>query len=100
MARFEISADYLTKTLVDLLNTPSPTGDTEYAVSFVQQELDHMGVATRITTKGALVATLDGLKDDKPRALTAHVDTLGAVVAQIKSNGRLRLAAIGGLMWS
>ena len=100
MARFEISTEYLTKTLVDLLNTPSPTGDTEYAIGFVQQELDYMGVATQRTTKGALIATLDGLKSDQPRAMTAHVDTLGAIVAQVKSSGRLRLSAIGGLMWS
>ncbi len=99
MARFEISTEYLTKTLVDLLNTPSPTGDTEYAVSFVQQELDYMGVQTRLTTKGALIATLDGLKSDRPRAMTAHVDTLGAIVAQVKGSGRLRLSPIGGLMW-
>ncbi|HTQ08451.1 MAG TPA: M42 family metallopeptidase [Fimbriimonadaceae bacterium] len=99
MARFEISTEYLTKTLVDLLNTPSPTGDTDYAVSFVQQELEFLGVPTRITTKGALIATLEGHKSDAPRALTAHVDTLGAIVAQIKPNGRLRLSAIGGLMW-
>jgi putative aminopeptidase FrvX len=99
VARFEISTEYLTKTLVDLLNTPSPTGDTEYAVAFVQQELDYMGVQTRRTTKGALIATLDGLKNDSPRGITAHVDTLGAIVAQVKSNGRLRLSAIGGLMW-
>lgn len=99
MARFEISTEYLTKTLVDLLNTPSPTGDTEYAISFVQQELDYMGVTTQITRKGALLATLEGLRSDSHRCLTAHVDTLGAVVAQIKGNGRLRLSAIGGLMW-
>ncbi len=99
MARFEISAEYLTKTLVDLLNTPSPTGDTEYAISFVQQELEYMGVPTQITTKGALIATIKGLRSDRPRALTAHVDTLGAIVAQVKSSGRLRLSPIGGLMW-
>lgn len=99
MARFEISTEYLTKTLVDLLNTPSPTGDTEYAVSFVQQELEYMGVTTQLTTKGALIATLDGLKSDQPRAMTAHVDTLGAIVSQVKSNGRLKLSPIGALMW-
>ena len=99
MALFEISLDYLTRTLVDLLNTPSPTGDTEYAISFVEGELMAMGVPTERTTKGALLAHLEGLRSDKPRALTAHVDTLGAMVAEIKPNGRLRLAALGGLMW-
>lgn len=99
MARFEISTDYLTKTLVDLLNTPSPTGDTEYAISFVQQELEYMNVPTHLTTKGALIADLDGLKANAPRALTAHVDTLGAMVRGIKSSGRLKLSPIGGVMW-
>jgi putative aminopeptidase FrvX len=99
LARFEISTDYLVKTLVDLLNTPSPTGDTEWAVSFVQQELEAMGVATRRTLKGALIAELEGLKDDQPRALSAHIDTLGAMVAEVKKNGRLRLTALNGLMW-
>ncbi len=99
MARFEISTEYLTKTLVDLLNTPSPTGDTEYAIGSVQQELDYMGVKATITTKGALIATLDGLKSDRPRAMTAHVDTLGAMVVGIKPNGRLKLAALNGVCW-
>ena len=39
MARFEIDREYLVKTLIDLLNTPSPTGDTDWAISFVEQEL-------------------------------------------------------------
>lgn len=99
MARFEISTDYLTKTLVDLLNTPSPTGDTEYAVSFVQGELESMGVSTVRTKKGALLATIEGMRDDSPRGISAHVDTLGAVVAEIKSGGRLRLSALNGIMW-
>ena len=34
-----------------------------------------------------------------PIALTAHVDTLGAVVKEIKRNGRLRLSRIGGIQW-
>jgi putative aminopeptidase FrvX len=34
-----------------------------------------------------------------PVALTAHVDTLGAVVKEIKSNGRLKLSRIGGVEW-
>lgn len=99
MALFEISTDYLKRVLVDLLNTPSPTGDTEYAVSFVQGELESMGVPTERTVKGALLAHLDGLRDDRPRALTAHVDTLGAMVAEVKPSGRLRLKALNGLMW-
>src|SRR5580704_6196148 len=99
LARFEISTDYLVQTLVDLLNTPSPTGDADYAISFVQGELEAMGVRTERTIKGALLAHLEGHRADKPRAITAHVDTLGAMVRQIKPNGRLKLAALNGLNW-
>lgn len=99
VAVFQISAEYLRSVLVDLLNTPSPTGDTEYAVSFVQGELESMGVHTSRTIKGALLAHLDGHSDTAPRAISAHIDTLGAMVAEIKPNGRLRLKALNGLMW-
>lgn len=99
MARFEISTDYLLRFLTDLLETPSPTGDTEYAIGLVEGELAAIGVATERTPKGALLAHLPGLQDDAPRALTAHVDTLGAIVKRIKPSGRLQLSALNGLMW-
>ena len=99
MPRFQISTEYLTRILLDLLNTPSPTGDTDWAISFVEQELASLGVNATRTLKGALVATIHGLRDEQPRALTAHVDTLGAMVATIKPNGRLQLTALGGVMW-
>lgn len=99
MARFEISTDYLVRFLKDLLETPSPTGDTEYAIGFVEGELAAIGVATERTAKGALLAHLPGLREDAPRALTAHIDTLGAMIRRIKPNGRLQLTALNGLMW-
>lgn len=99
MASVEISTPYLLQVLEDLINTPSPTGDTEWATSFVQGELEGMGVTTSNTLKGALIAEFQGLRDSRPRALTAHIDTLGAIVAEIKSNGRLRMSALNGVCW-
>lgn len=99
MARFEISTDFLRRFLTDLLETPSPTGDTEYAVSLVEGELGGMGIVAERTRKGALVTRLEGFERDKPRAVAAHVDTLGAIVARIKPNGRLQLSALNGLNW-
>jgi putative aminopeptidase FrvX len=99
MTRFEIDKEYLKRVLIDLLNTPSPTGDTEWAISMVENEFQDMGIATRRTVKGALIAEIQGLNEDKARGLSAHVDTLGAIVTQIKSSGRLSITNIGGLMW-
>jgi putative aminopeptidase FrvX len=68
-------------------------------VAFCEGELSVLGAKTWRTTKGALVAELEGVVKSAPRALTAHVDTLGAMVAEVKPSGRLRLTALGGLMW-
>jgi len=99
MARFTISPGYLHRVLTDLINTPSPSGDTEWAISFVELELQAMGVGSYRTNKGALIAYMEGIETNRPRALSAHVDTLGAMVAEIKPNGRLRMTALNGVMW-
>jgi putative aminopeptidase FrvX len=94
-----IDPSVLTIFLVDLLNTPSPTGYAEPAIAFTEQTLKKFPPLTLSRTrKGALVARWEGKQNDAPRALTAHVDTLGAMVKEIKPNGRLKLNRIGGLL--
>jgi putative aminopeptidase FrvX len=95
-----IDLDYQTQFLVDLLNIPSPTGFAERAVAFVEKEFSQFKqLELSRTRKGALIAKWNVESDQAPVALTAHVDTLGAVVKEIKSNGRLRLSRIGGVEW-
>jgi len=95
-----IDTDFLTEFLVGLLNTPSPTGDAERGIAYTERALRALGLETRRTVKGALLATLAGRSDSAPRAVTAHVDTLGAMVKEIKPNGRLALTQIGGYAWN
>jgi putative aminopeptidase FrvX len=95
-----IDLTYLTETLQDLLNTPSPTGYTEGAIAFLDRELADLGLSVERTPKGNLFSILNGASDSAPRALTAHVDTLGAMVKKIKSNGRLKLTQLGGFAWN
>ncbi len=95
-----IDTDYFTKFLVDLLNIASPTGFAEPAIDFVEKELSkYKQLELSRTRKGALVAKWEIKSDLPPVALTAHADTLGAVVKEIKSNGRLKLSRIGGIQW-
>jgi putative aminopeptidase FrvX len=94
-----INQEYLVDFLVKLLNIPSPTGFTENAIAFVEKELSQFEqLELSRTRKGALVAKWVGRDDTAPIALTAHVDTLGAMVKDIKPNGRLQLSRIGGLV--
>jgi putative aminopeptidase FrvX len=96
-----VDSSYLIDFLTGLLNTPSPTGLAELAIAFTEQALAKIpGLQFRRTHKGALVVTWPGQSSQQPRALTAHVDTLGAMVKEIKSNGRLKLTQIGGFGWS
>jgi len=89
--------------LVELLNTHSPTGRTADAVALTRTAFEAIGMpglTTELTRKGALVITIPGKASDAPRALSAHVDTLGLMVKEIKPSGRLRASQIGGGMWN
>ncbi|MEA3441615.1 MAG: M42 family metallopeptidase [Chloroflexota bacterium] len=97
----EINTQELIKFLIVLLNTPSPTGYAHRATSLVEAKINtFVGLEIHHNRKGALIATWSGERSDSPHALTAHTDTLGAMVKEIKSNGRLKLSRIGGFAWN
>ena len=97
-----VDTDFLKAFLTDLLNTPSPTGFAHRAIDLTRSTLQAVlpEADLRVTPKGALVARWEGRAAEAPRALTAHVDTLGAVVKEIKANGRLKVSRIGGFPWN
>lgn len=97
----EIDVNGMISFLTQLLETPSPTGFTDQAIALCEETLTTLpGISLERTHKGALVGTLPGEMDGSWRALTAHVDTLGAMVKEIKSNGRLKLSKLGGFAWN
>jgi len=96
-----IDPEYLQSFLVELLNTPSPTGFAHQAVNLTEQTLSQFSNITLSKThKGGLVAAWPGVSHSSPRALTAHLDTLGAMVKEIKASGRLKLSKLGGFAWN
>lgn len=96
-----VNREYLLEFLEELLKTPSPTGFSSKAIDVVDQAMKEFTfLSNQRTRKGALVITWEGARDDAPRGLTAHADTLGAMVKEIKSNGRLKLSRIGGYAWN
>ena len=96
-----IDTHYMLEFLTGLLKTPSPTGLTDLAIAFTEQALSAFPeLEISHTRKGALVAKWPGEHNNTPRALTAHVDTLGAMVKEIKNNGRLKLTKLGGFSWN
>src|SRR5512146_3107447 len=97
-----IDTAYLLDFLTGLLNTPSPTGLAEPAIGYTEKALAALqpGLMMKRTRKGALLVTWPGQRQDAPRALTAHADTLGVMVKEIKENGRLKMSMIGGYAWN
>ncbi len=97
----EINTERMQKFLLDLLTIPSPTGFSHRAIEFTRQAAEQIpGVTCQLTRKGALLIEIPGKHSDAPRALSAHVDTLGAMVKEIKADGRLKLFQVGGYAWN
>ena len=90
-------AEYAWEKTVTLLSIDSPSGYTDKAAKWVKEAFAKMGFAAEITTKGGVLIDLGGENNDDGLLLEAHADTLGAMVAQIKGNGRLRLTPLGGM---
>jgi putative aminopeptidase FrvX len=86
--------DYAIEQIVKLCKTPSPTGFTKLAAGYLLEELKSLGFEASVSRKGSILATLGG--EGEPLVLAAHIDTLGAMVRAVKSNGRLRFSKLGG----
>ena len=90
-------ADFAWEQAATLLSIDSPSGYTDQAAQWVKQEFEKLGFSAVTTTKGGVLADLGGKDSQNSLLLAAHADTLGAMVAQIKGNGRLKITALGGM---
>lgn len=88
-------AEYATQKTVELLGIDSPSGFTEKAGKWVLGEFKSLGFDASLTEKGGVIVNLGGTGDAV--LFEAHADTLGGMVAEIKSSGRLRITNIGGM---
>lgn len=88
-----IDTDYLLDRLLQLVRTPSPVGMTERAVALVDTWLRELGYDPKYTRRGVLYVEVGN--GPPRRALAAHLDTLGAMVTELRPNGRLALRNTG-----
>ena len=91
-------ADLAVEKTLELLSIDSPTGFTERAADWVEKAFAELGYAVKRTEKGGILADLGGGSGtENALLLEAHTDTLGAMVAEVKGNGRLRVTPLGGM---
>ena len=87
---------WILEKLQELTAIDSPTGFTGCVTDYLVEEYQKMGYEPVRTHKGGILVDIGGI--GKEAVLTAsHVDTLGAVTAEIKENGRLKLSPLGAL---
>lgn len=89
--------DYILEQTKAVLAIDSPTGYTKDAVAYVCQAYRELGYEPTVTVKGGVLVDLGPADGENAILVEAHLDTLGAMVAQVKGNGRLKLTPLGGL---
>ena len=98
MERIQELVDFAMEQAVDLLGVDSPSGYTKNAAERVMAAYRQMGYRPEMTVKGGVLVCLN---PDAPEAdsilLEAHLDTLGGMVKEISSTGRLHLTNLGGM---
>ena len=93
----EAYVDYMVEETKKILAIDSPSGFTREAAEYVMQAYRALGYEPEQTVKGGVLVALGGRDKENAVMLEAHIDTLGAMVAEIKSNGRLKVTPVGGL---
>ncbi|MBC2857355.1 M42 family metallopeptidase [Cetobacterium sp. 2A] len=97
MKNFDMN--YVLNLTEELISIPSVVGFTDLATKRVEVEFEKFGIEYIHTNKGALIAVIDGEDNEYAKMISAHIDTIGAIVRRIKSNGRLELTNMGGVIW-
>ena len=88
---------YAVEQTQQLLSIDSPSGFTAAAAQWVLDAFSALGYSAHLTRKGGVLVELGRQDAQDALLLEAHADTLGAMVAEIKGSGRLRLTNLGGM---
>ena len=78
-----VNKDNVMNTAKKLLLTDSPTGFCFNIVEMIGSWAKEMGYEFETTIKGCAVITVPGKSNEKVIGLSAHVDTLGAMVRSL-----------------
>ena len=74
----------------------SPSGYTANVINLIRSMAEELGYSFETNRKGCGIITVEGRDAGKTVGLSAHVDTLGAMVRSITSDGQLMFTVVGG----
>ncbi len=93
MKKSRTGEENIVRVLRELSEIYSPTGFTAKALEYIAGLATSAGINHYYTNKGALIV---GNHAQPEIAVAGHVDTLGLMVKEIKSDGNLAFAKLGG----
>ena len=94
--KINVNKDYLLNIIKELLEFHSPTGFCFDIMELIKTKAIELGYKFETTNKGSGIITVEGKSNDKVIGLSAHVDTLGAMVRSITKDGKLKFTLVGG----
>ena len=92
------SNTFLVETLRSLTSIPSLSRWTEQIVCLTLKLFQSWSLEPELNRRGGIKLKLPGKDSSRARALTAHLDKLGAMVMHLKDNVRCAMAPLG--TWS
>lgn len=92
----QINKDVVFNTAKELLSFHSPSGFCFDIMAMIEEKVASLGYSFERTVKGCGIITVPGQSDEKTVGLSAHVDTLGAMVRSITTDGALKFTLVGG----
>lgn len=91
-----VNETFMLETITEILQCDSPSGYCHEVMKIIERHADEAGFKFEKTQKGCGIITIPGKSNERVIGLSAHVDTLGAMVRSISSTGTLKFTLIGG----
>lgn len=96
MIKAEKYRNFIVRSLGEIMSVDSPTGFSAAIDEKLLSMLKEMGYEGKVTNKRLVKVCVPGRKHGLRRAVSAHVDTLGAMVRSVAADGKIRFTRIGG----
>lgn len=91
-----VNKEYVLDVAKEILEFDSPTGFCFEIIDKIRDIVKELGYSFETTNKGCGIITIKGKSDEKILGLSAHVDTLGAMIRSITSDGKIKFTLLGG----
>lgn len=87
--------EYYGEVFGKIVNTPSPSGYYKEIMPLIKTLAEENGAEFTLTHKGCAILTVKG-KSEEALGLSAHADTLGAMIRGLHPDGELTFTKVGG----